>query len=94
MSADSFHARVESELRKLRNVYDFEDFVKAINRNCLNIHGDKPLKKLHIVSTTYLVSGYIKKLNSSITSYNVSTFLSKISSLLHLPKCWHGNTKV
>ena len=33
MSADSFHARVESELRRMKNVYDFEDFVAAINQH-------------------------------------------------------------
>ena len=33
MSADSFHSRIESELRKMKNVYDFEDFVAVINRH-------------------------------------------------------------
>jgi len=32
MSADSYHASVESAMRKMKNVYDFSDFVSAVER--------------------------------------------------------------
>jgi len=40
MSADSFHARVESELRKMKNVYDFEDFETAIKQHGIAVPMD------------------------------------------------------
>ena len=40
MAADSFHARVESELRKMQNVYDFEDFKTAINQHGIAVPMD------------------------------------------------------
>jgi len=32
MSADSYHAKVESSLRKTKNVYDYNDFVTVVER--------------------------------------------------------------
>ena len=33
MSADSFHAKVEGAVRKMKNLYDFDDFQSAINQH-------------------------------------------------------------
>ena len=33
MSADSFHAVVESNMRSKRNLYDFQDFVDCVSKN-------------------------------------------------------------
>lgn len=32
MSADSFHHRVENQVKKVRNLYDFRDFVNCVDR--------------------------------------------------------------
>ena len=32
MSADSFHARIEAEMRKKKNLYDFSDFQTVIGK--------------------------------------------------------------
>ena len=39
MSADSYHANVESAMRKIKNVFDFSDFVSSVER-----HGAKVIK--------------------------------------------------
>jgi len=33
MSADSFHAKVEGAMRKMKNLYDFDDFQAVINQH-------------------------------------------------------------
>ena len=33
MSADSFHASVETTIRKMKRLYDFDDFVRSISKN-------------------------------------------------------------
>ena len=32
MAADSFHARVEKEFRKMKNIYDFSDYISCVRR--------------------------------------------------------------
>ena len=40
MSADSFHHKVEKEMKRVKNVYDFDDFSKVIGNcgNAINMH--------------------------------------------------------
>ena len=41
MSADSFHKRVEGEMKKMDTVYDFDDFTQCVDtRQCRAINCD------------------------------------------------------
>jgi hypothetical protein len=42
MSADSYHAKVESAMRKMKNLYDFDDFSSAVGRHGAKVVSMKP----------------------------------------------------
>ena len=40
MAADSFHAKVEGAMRKMKKRYNFEDFDKAVSKDSISIEMD------------------------------------------------------